>query len=120
MEAEDPSNHDQIASELKAYVALSERDHGGVPSNMPLIYDYLSASGDAKWYLPPQWFAAQLTNNPGFTTTAPEAVIRKATMLEGPAAPSSEPSTTPGSRNKVKTATAAKPTTAKATPPAAN
>jgi predicted Zn-dependent protease len=120
MEAEDPSNHDQIASELKAYVALSERDHGGVPSNMPLIYDYLSASGDAKWYLPPQWFAAQLTNNPGFTTTAPEAVIRKATMLEGPAAPSSEPSTTPGSRNKVKTATAAKPSTAKATPPAAN
>ena len=120
MEAEDPSNHDQIASELKAYVALSERDHGGVPSNMPLIYDYLSASGDAKWYLPPQWFAAQLTNNPGFTTTAPEAVIRKATMLEGPAAPSSEPSTTPASRNKVKTATAAKPTTAKATPPAAN
>jgi predicted Zn-dependent protease len=120
MEAEDPSNHDQIASELKAYVALSERDHGGVPSNMPLIYDYLSASGDAKWYLPPQWFAAQLTNNPGFTTTAPEAVIRKATMLEGPAAPSSEPSTTPASRNKVKTATAAKPSTAKATPPAAN
>jgi predicted Zn-dependent protease len=120
MKAEDPSNHDQIASELKAYVALSERDHGGVPSNMPLIYDYLSASGDAKWYLPPQWFAAQLTNNPGFTTTAPEAVIRKATMLEGPAAPSSEPSTTPASRTKVKTASAAKPTTAKATPPAAN
>ena len=27
---------------------------------------------------------AQLTNNPGFTTTSPEAVIRKATMLEGP------------------------------------
>lgn len=85
MEAEDASNHDQISSELKAYVALSERDHGSVPSNMPLIYDYLTASGDGRWYLPPQWYAAQLTNNPGFTTTAPEAVIRKATMLEGPA-----------------------------------
>jgi len=119
MEAEDPSNHDQIASELKAYVALSERDHGGVPSNMPLIYDYLTASGDGKWYLPPQWYDAQLTNNPGFTTTAPEAVIRKATMLEGPAsAPSSEPSSTPGSRSKVKTASANKP--AKAGAPAAN
>ena len=54
---------------------------------MPLIYDYLSTSGDAKWYLPPQWYAAQLTNNPGFTTTAPDAVIRKATMLEAPPPP---------------------------------
>ena len=121
MEAEDSSNHDQISSELKAYVALSERDHGGLPSNMPLIYDYLSASGDGRWYLPPQWFGAQLTNNPGFSTVAPEAVIRKATMLEGPAsAPSSEPGTSPASRTKVKTAAANKPTTAKATPPAAN
>jgi len=121
MEAEDPSNHDQVSSELKAYVALSERDHGGLPSNMPLIYDYLSASGDARWYLPPQWFDAQLTNNPGFSTTAPEAVIRKATMLEGPAsAPSAEPATTPNPRTKVKTAAANKPATAKATPPAAN
>ena len=87
MEAEDPSNRDQISSELKAYVVLSERDHGGLPADMPLIYDYLSASGDAKWYLPPQWYDAQLTNNPGFTTTAPDAVIRKATMLEAPPPP---------------------------------
>jgi hypothetical protein len=88
---------------------------------MPLIYDYLTASGDGRWYLPPQWFDAQLTNNPGFSTTAPEAVIRKASMLEGPASgPSSEPGTTPASRTRVKTAAANKPTTAKATPPAAN
>jgi predicted Zn-dependent protease len=119
MEAEDPSNHDQIAGELKAYVALSERDHGGLPSNMPLIYDYLTASGDGRWYLPPQWFDAQLTNNPGFSTTAPEAVIRKASMLEGPAsAPSVEPGATPSSRSKVKTAAANKP--AKANAPASN
>ncbi|MGA9062294.1 MAG: M48 family metalloprotease [Terracidiphilus sp.] len=87
MEQGDPANQGQIAGELKAYVALCERDHAGLPSNMPLIYDYLSAAGDAKWYLPPQWYAAQLTNTPGFTTTAPEAVIRKATMLEGPPPP---------------------------------
>jgi predicted Zn-dependent protease len=117
MEAEDPSNHDQIASELKAYVALSERDHGGLPSNMPLIYDYLTAAGDGRWYLPPQWFDAQLTNNPGFSTTAPEAVIRKASMLEGPA-PSAEPGTTPSSRSRVKTAAANKPV--KAGAPASN
>ncbi len=88
IEADDPANQSQITSELKAYVALSERDHAGLPANMPLIYDYLSASGDTKWYLPPQWYAAQLTNNPGFTTTAPDAVIRKATMLEAPSPPS--------------------------------
>ncbi|HVN93528.1 MAG TPA: M48 family metalloprotease [Terracidiphilus sp.] len=87
MEAEDPSNHDQISSELKSYVVLSERDHGGLPADMPLIYDYLSGAGDSRWYLPPQWYDAQLTNNPGFTTTSPEAVIRKATMLEGPPPP---------------------------------
>jgi predicted Zn-dependent protease len=87
IEQEDSSNHDQIASELKAYVALSERDHAALPANMPLIYDYLSSSGDGKWYLPPQWYAAQLTATPGFTTTAPDAVIRKATMLEGPTPP---------------------------------
>jgi hypothetical protein len=57
---------------------------------MPLIYDYMTASGDSRWYLPPQWYDAQLTNNPGFTTTSPEAVIRKATMLEGPTSPSSQ------------------------------
>jgi len=116
MEAEDPSNHDQISSELKSYVVLSERDHGGLPADMPLIYDYLTAAGDGRWYLPPQWYDAQLTNNPGFTTTAPEAVIRKASMLEGPVPPSD--SSPASSRTKVKTAAATKP--AKPGAPAAN
>jgi hypothetical protein len=69
-----------------------------------------------------------LTNNPGFTTTAPEAVIRKATMLEGPATPSTPaaPATTPapgahGKGRPVKPATAqVKPPAAKANAPAAN
>ena len=107
MEAEDPSNHDQISSELKSYVVLSERDHGGLPADMPLIYDYMTASGDSRWYLPPQWYDAQLTNNPGFTTTSPEAVIRKATMLEGPASSqNSAPSLAAVASPKSKTATA--------------
>jgi predicted Zn-dependent protease len=116
MEAEDSSNHDQISSELKSYVVLSERDHGGLPADMPLIYDYLTAAGDGRWYLPPQWYDAQLTNNPGFTTTAPEAVIRKASMLEGPVPPSD--SSPASSRSKVKTAAATKP--AKPGAPASN
>jgi predicted Zn-dependent protease len=128
IETDDPANKDQISSELKAYVALSERDRAGLPANMQLIYDYMSTAGDTKWFLPPQWYAAQLTNNPGFTTTAPEAVIRKATMLEGPATPSTPtaPATTPapgahGKGRPVKPATAqVKPPAAKANAPAAN
>ena len=105
---ENPTNRDQVAGELKAYVALSERDHAAVPANMPLIYDYLSGSGDTKWYLPPQWYGAQLTSNPGFTTTAPEAVIDKATMLSPttaqPNAPAMANATAPANRAKVKPA----------------
>jgi predicted Zn-dependent protease len=120
MEQGDPGSQNQISSELKAYVALSERDHGGLPANMQLIYDYMSTAGDSKWFLPPQWYGAQLTNNPGFTTTAPEAVIRKATMLEGPT--QSAPATsTPASRARTKPATAqVKSPAAKANAPAAN
>jgi hypothetical protein len=124
MEQENAADHDQIASELKAYVALSERDHAGLPANMPLIYDYLTASGDTRWYLPPQWYAAQLTNTPGFTTTAPEAVIRKATMLEGPpqAAPAAPAAPATPPRGKAKTASTAqnKPAAPKPNTPAAN
>jgi predicted Zn-dependent protease len=110
IEQDDPNNQSQIASELKAYVALSERDRTGLPSNMPVIYDYLTTSGDNRWYLPPQWYAAQLTNNPGFTTTAPEAVVRKASMLEGPpaAAPASTPTNATPAKGKVKNAASAK------------
>jgi predicted Zn-dependent protease len=121
IEEGDPANKDQVTSELKAYVALSERDHAGLPANMQLIYDYMSAAGDSRWFLPPQWYGAQLTNNPGFTTTAPEAVIRKASMLEGPA-PSSVPATpTPAARGKAKPATAqVKPPATKGNTPASN
>jgi hypothetical protein len=93
-----------------------------LPSNMPLIYDYLSAAGDSRWYLPPQWYNAQLTNNPGFTTTAPEAVIRKASMLEGPApAPAAAPGSpaTP-SKGRVKATTAQVKPAAKPNAPASN
>jgi hypothetical protein len=106
---------------LKAYVALSERDHAGLPANMQLIYDYMSTAGDTRWFLPPQWYAAQLTNNPGFTTTAPEAVIRKATMLEGPTPPPAPAPATPATHGKAKPATAqVKPPAPKTNTPAPN
>ena len=112
MEDDNPAEHDQIAGELKSYVALSERDHAAVPANMPLIYDYLSGAGDNKWYLPPQWYGAQLTDNPGFTTTTPALVIKKATMLSPTTAPA--PALVPAAA-PTKTAQAkAKPASAKA------
>jgi predicted Zn-dependent protease len=121
IEGGDPANRDQIASELKAYVALSERDHAGLPANMQLIYDYMSTAGDTRWFLPPQWYAAQLTNNPGFTTTAPEAVIRKATMLEAPTPPPAPAPSAPATRGKAKPATAqVKPPAPKTNTPAPN
>jgi len=121
MEQDDPNNQTQIANELKAYVALSERDRTGVPSNMPVIYDYMSGTGDTRWYLPPQWYGAQLTSNPGFTTTAPEAVIRKASMLEGPTpppAPAATPAPATPTKSRVKNAAAAKNQPATAQKPA--
>jgi len=119
IEEGDPANKDQVTSELKAYVALSERDRAGLPANMQLIYDYMSAAGDTRWFLPPQWYGAQLTNNPGFTTTAPEAVIRKASMLEGPTTPAPAPAT-PAMRGKAKPATAQVKPPSKANTPASN
>jgi predicted Zn-dependent protease len=122
IEQGDATNNDQIANELKAYVALSERDRaGGLPANMPLIYDYLNTTGDTRWYLPPQWYAAQLTNTPGFTTTAPEAVIHKAAMLEGPPQTAPAPAAAPGAtpKSKVRTAAQNKPP-AKPGAPASN
>jgi hypothetical protein len=40
--------------ELKTYVALYQREHEGqVPPNMHVIYDYVTLTGDPKWYLAP-------------------------------------------------------------------
>lgn len=50
----DPTIKDDILKELKTYVALYQRDHGGaLPRNMPIIYDYFSLAGDSSWFVPP-------------------------------------------------------------------
>lgn len=49
-----PANRDKILEELKAYVTLYQRDRGGqVPSNMSIIYDYLTLEGENTWFVPP-------------------------------------------------------------------
>lgn len=48
------ANHDKIVEELKNYVNLFQRQHGGqLPANMPIIYDYFLLAGDNSWYVPP-------------------------------------------------------------------
>jgi len=44
----------QIKNEIEAYVALYQREHmGSLPSNMAILYDYLTLEGDTNWYAAP-------------------------------------------------------------------
>src|ERR1039458_9122796 len=44
----------KIKNEIEAYVALYQREHaGGLPSNMAILYDYLTLVGDTNWYAAP-------------------------------------------------------------------
>ena len=49
-----PQLQDEIKRELKSYVALYQREHGGaLPGNMHILYDYFLLAGDSRWYVPP-------------------------------------------------------------------
>lgn len=49
----DAKLYPDIQKELKTYVQIYQRNTGGtLPSNMNIIYDYLSMSGDASWMVP--------------------------------------------------------------------
>ncbi|MFQ5927917.1 MAG: M48 family metalloprotease [Terriglobia bacterium] len=49
-----PANQEEVQRELKSYVTLYQRAHGGqLPPNMHIIYDYFLLAGDASWYVPP-------------------------------------------------------------------
>jgi Peptidase family M48 len=44
----------EINNEIQAYVALYQREHmGSLPSNMAILYDYLTLVGDTNWYAAP-------------------------------------------------------------------
>jgi predicted Zn-dependent protease len=50
--------------EIKAYVALYQREHEGTtPPNVHVLYDYLTDTGDQNWYMPPA--SAITTRNTG-------------------------------------------------------
>lgn len=44
----------EIRKELQSYIALYQRQHAGLlPSNMPILYDYLTLVGETNWYAAP-------------------------------------------------------------------
>jgi hypothetical protein len=44
----------EIRNEIEAYVALYQREHmGTLPTNMAILYDYLTLVGDTNWYAAP-------------------------------------------------------------------
>ncbi|MBW8879117.1 MAG: M48 family metalloprotease [Acidobacteria bacterium] len=47
---EDPQRYPEIQKALKSYVALYQRNSGGgLPREMPFVYDYLDLTGDRSW-----------------------------------------------------------------------
>ena len=108
MEQENPGDQGQITNELKAYVALYDRDRQQLPGNMNAVYDYLNDFGDAKWYLPAPWYTATQLGV-GSTTIAADAVIRKATLTAPPLAPVAPAQETSTPAPKAKSRAATKP-----------
>jgi hypothetical protein len=48
------AQQDDIRKELQLYVALYQRENKGtLPTNMPIIYDYMQLAGDNSWYVAP-------------------------------------------------------------------
>jgi tetratricopeptide (TPR) repeat protein len=50
----DPTLYPEAQKEIKTYIDLYKINSGGtLPPNMYILYDYLSLTGDDKWYEPP-------------------------------------------------------------------
>jgi predicted Zn-dependent protease len=94
MEQGNPANKDLILSELKSYLVLYERDWGGLPRNLSVVYDYFNQAGDNSWYLSPEWYkTTQLVYLSGHSTSSAAAVIRNA--LSPSPAPATETASAP-------------------------
>jgi predicted Zn-dependent protease len=100
----DATQQDEIKKELKTYVALYQREHGGaLPGNMPIIYDYFLLAGDRSWYVAPagsvstKYVDALYVN----TSVAPSSDTNSMLQREiNPAPPAAAPQPTPVSAPK--------------------
>jgi tetratricopeptide (TPR) repeat protein len=84
----------EIRKELLSYIALYQRQHGGLlPTNMPILYDYLTLVGETNWYAAPVSIISTKNVEPirtdalgaGVALTAPE-ILAIATGTEPSAA----------------------------------
>jgi hypothetical protein len=106
-----------IRKELLSYIALYQRQHGGsLPTNMPILYDYLTLVGETNWYMAPVSIISTKDVEPirtdnsgaGAALTAPQ-ILAIATGSEPPAAASESQAkdaaqTAPKSRSAAQTA----------------
>jgi hypothetical protein len=92
IDSKDQSQKDQILADLKEYVALYQREHGGsLPPNMDVLYDYMQDAGDMMWRASPATNVATKNIDP-ISTAAGSAA--RATQVDAPLVPA-QPKTTP-------------------------
>lgn len=94
----------QINNEIQAYVALYQREHAGsVPTNMAILYDYMTLVGDTNWYAAPaavistKNVEALRTSSAGATSplSAPQVISAAMTSLPSAAQPIAPPPSVP-------------------------
>jgi hypothetical protein len=93
IEMADPSQQTSVVSELKDYILLYQREHGGaLPPNMDVIYDYMQDAGEVAWWASP-------TTNISNQDLAP-INIRSGPRVETVAQPSAPAAASEGSGSK--------------------
>jgi hypothetical protein len=102
--------------ELKTYVALFQREHAGMtPSNMHILYDYMTLTGDPRWYLASSTSITtrngepmRVSNTGGDATPGAEDVVMKLSNVGAPSAVPVAASSTPTPAKTVRTSTTRK------------
>lgn len=74
--ADTQATRDEIQAQLKEYVQVYQRQHGGaLPDNMHVIYDYLLTTGDKSWSLSPGMIIVNAGDGPSTNSSQPAATI---------------------------------------------
>jgi hypothetical protein len=96
----DPATYEEVLRELKAYVALFQRENAGrLPNNMHILYDYAALVGDKEWYVPPAMVVSTsnvqpiyvMPVNAGPSTSAPDVIGRAVGRIKEQSVPWAPP-----------------------------
>jgi hypothetical protein len=89
----DPASYDEIKKEIKTYVVLYQRAHGGaLPGNMHILYDYLLLAGDPEWFVPPATVVTTKNVEPLYVNTGAAPATDVPTLLKRAVEPPPSPS----------------------------